>query len=91
MSTSWFVVADGTIIWVSDLITSTTQCYRLACVEEMYGCLDALQRIDKIFVHNKDATQINLYITSDCLGFIWKLEKDSKVVSMHTKLYPIIK
>ena len=53
--------------------------------------LEALQSIYKIFFDNEDGTKINLHITSDCLGVIIKLEKDFKVVSMSTKLHPIIR
>ena len=91
MSASWFLSADQTIIGVGDFITSTIPDYRSACAAEMYGCLETLQTIDKLFADNEDATQINLHIVSDCLGVVRELEKDSKVANMSTKLHRIIR
>ena len=91
VSTSWFIVTDQTITGVRDFITSTTPDYRSECTAEICRCLAALQITDKLFVGNEDATKINLHIASDCLGVIRKIEKHSKVVSMSTKLHPMIR
>ena len=70
MSASWFVIADQTMMGVSDFVTSTTLDYRSAYAAEMFGCLADLQSIDRLFFDNEDATQINLHMSSDCLGLI---------------------
>ena len=56
----------------------------------MYGRLAALQSIDKIFDDNDNVAQINLHMSRDYLGVIHKLEKESKVVSISTKLHHVI-
>ena len=91
MSASRSLIVDQTIIGVGDFITSTTPGYRSACAAEMCGYLVDLQITHKLFDDNEIATQINLHIASDCIRVIRKLEKYSKVVSIHTKLHPIIK
>ena len=69
----------------------TTPNYKQECTAKTCGCLASPQSIEKLFVINEEATLINLHVFSDCLGVIRKLEKDSKLVSMSTKLHPIIR
>lgn len=57
----------------------------------MCGCLESLQRTSNIFVTNNDATKIEPAIASKCLVVIRKLEKETKIVSMNTKLHSIVR
>ena len=91
MSASWFVVTAQTLIGARDFVSSTTPDYQLAHVPEMCRCLAALQSISNLFLHNKDPTKIELAIACYCLGVIRKLEKKTIVVSMNTKLHPIVR
>ena len=47
--------------------------------------------MNNLFVKNNDYAKIELAIASDCLGVIRKLEKETKVVSINAKLYPIVR
>ena len=48
-----------------------------------------LQTMTTLFVYNKNSTQIKLYASRNFLGVIRKLEKESKFVSVSTKMYPM--
>ena len=47
--------------------------------------------MDEFFVENDKYDQTNLHIASDCLGVIGKLEKESKVIIIPTKLHPTVR
>ena len=57
----------------------------------MVRCLAALQTIDKLFDYKNNFTQINLHAAINFFGVICKLEKESKVVSISTKLHTMIR
>ena len=90
LSVSCFVVADRTAIGTGDFLTSTTPDYRSVHEVDICGWIEDLQVIDKFIAKNDDVTQINLYIASDFLGVVRKIEKESKLVSMSTKLTPYL-
>ena len=85
------MVADRILIGTSDFVSSTTADYRLAYATEMCGCLSPLQSMDNFFVNNNDSAKIKLALASYFLGVIHKLEKETKLVSMNTKLRPIVR
>ena len=85
------MVADRILIGAGDVVSYTTADHRSQCAAEMFGCLESLQRTSNIFVTNNDATKIEPAIASKCLVVIRKLEKETKIVSMNTKLHPIVR
>ena len=91
MYASSFVFTERTIIGPGYFLTSTTLDYCSAHVVEICGCLVALQSIDDLFSDDDDSAQIDLHMSIDYLVFIKKLKKESKCISMSTKLHPKVR
>lgn len=85
------MVTDQILIGTSDFVSSIAEDHLLAYAAKNCGFLSALQSMDNLFVNNNDSAKIKLALASYFLGLIHKLEKVTKLVSMNTKIHPIVR
>ena len=85
------MVSDSTITCTGDFIISTTLDYRSAHATELCGCLAELQNIDYFLSELNDFSKMDVYMATDCLGVVRKLEKQATVISMSTKQNHIVR
>ena len=85
------MLSDRTIIVTGGFITSTNIEYRSVCAAELCGCLATLQSIDNFLSELNDFSKIDLTMGADFPGVIGKLERQTIVTSMSTKLHPIVR
>lgn len=91
ISVSWYVIADSTIIGTRDFITSSSKDYRSTYAAELCGALASLQSIDNYLSKSNDATMLEISVATDCLGIMRRLERHAQVITMSTKLCPIVR
>ena len=84
-------IADSMIIGSGDFITSSSTDYRSAYAAELCGVLASLQSIDYYLSQLNNTTMLEVSVATDCLGGIRRLERQAQVITMSTKLHPIVR
>ena len=85
------MIANNVIIGSGDFISSASTDYRSTYAAELCGVRAALQSIDYYLSQLNDDTKIDISVATDCLGVICRLRRLALVITMSTKLHPIVR